>query len=182
MQVLVEHLAGVVGQRDLLLALERLGSRIGLVVAGAVAGIAHQADQVRLGNGDLLAQVGDVGLDLGALWRSDTGDLIPASAALAWWLVALAVLLVVHLGATPEWWSLAGFYRGKLRLAYATYRERPPGGREVLRTYKNDDEIDSDAVKTLPGTGGPDDVGEIEVDPSELNLSGDSIPGHPKPE
>lgn len=46
----------------------------------------------------------------------------------------------------------------------------------------DDDEIDSDAVKTLPGTGGPDDVGEIEVDPSELNLSGDSIPGHPKPE
>lgn len=46
----------------------------------------------------------------------------------------------------------------------------------------DDDEIDADAVKTLPGTGGPDDVGEIEVDPSELNLSGDSIPGHPKPE
>jgi hypothetical protein len=30
--------------------------------------------------------------------------------------------------------------------------------------------------------GGPDDVGEIDVDPDELNLSGDSIPGHPKPE
>lgn len=38
-----------------------------------------------------------------------------------------------------------------------------------------------DDVKTLPGTGGPDDGGDIEVDPSELNLSGDSIPGHPKP-
>ncbi|MBR1219730.1 hypothetical protein JQ557_17110 [Bradyrhizobium sp. U87765 SZCCT0131] len=33
------------------------------------------------------------GLDLGTLWRSDTGDLIPASAALAWWLVALAAFV-----------------------------------------------------------------------------------------
>jgi hypothetical protein len=40
---------------------------------------------------------------------------------------------------------------------------------------------DVDAVKVLPGTGGPDDEGDIEVDESELNLSGDSIPGHPKP-
>jgi len=45
-----------------------------------------------------------------------------------------------------------------------------------------DDDIDADAVKTLPGTGGPDDVGEVEVDPADLNMSGDSIPGHPKPE
>lgn len=43
------------------------------------------------------------------------------------------------------------------------------------------DDIDADEVKVLPGTGGPDDVGEIEVDPAELNMSGDSIPGHPKP-
>jgi len=33
------------------------------------------------------------GLDLGTLWRSDLGDLIPASAALAWWLVALAAFV-----------------------------------------------------------------------------------------
>ncbi|MFS4506757.1 hypothetical protein ACMA46_11025 [Clavibacter sp. Sh2141] len=39
-----------------------------------------------------------------------------------------------------------------------------------------------DDVQVLPGSGGPDDVGEIDVDPDELNLSGDSIPGHPKPE
>jgi hypothetical protein len=30
------------------------------------------------------------GLDLGGLWRSDTTDLIPASAAIAWWLIATA--------------------------------------------------------------------------------------------
>ncbi len=44
-----------------------------------------------------------------------------------------------------------------------------------------EDDVDESQVEVLPGTGGPDDVGDIEVDPSELNLSGDSIPGHPKP-
>jgi hypothetical protein len=46
----------------------------------------------------------------------------------------------------------------------------------------DDPDVNSDNVQVLPGTGGPDDVGEIEVDPSELNMSGDSIPGHPKPD
>ena len=44
-----------------------------------------------------------------------------------------------------------------------------------------DSDMDSAEILDLPGTGGPDDDGDIEVDPSELNLSGDSIPGHPKP-
>jgi len=44
-----------------------------------------------------------------------------------------------------------------------------------------DADVDGSQVQVLPGTGGPDDVGDIEVDPAELNLSGDSIPGHPKP-
>lgn len=44
-----------------------------------------------------------------------------------------------------------------------------------------DADTDAEDVKILPGTGGPDDGGDIEVDESELNLSGDSIPGHPKP-
>lgn len=44
-----------------------------------------------------------------------------------------------------------------------------------------DSDMDSSEILVLPGTGGPDDVGDIEVDPSEFNLSGDSIPGHPKP-
>lgn len=35
-----------------------------------------------------------------------------------------------------------------------------------------DQDIDASAVKTLPGTGGPDDEGDIEVDPDDLNLSG----------
>ncbi|ROS48946.1 hypothetical protein [Frigoribacterium sp. PhB24] len=44
-----------------------------------------------------------------------------------------------------------------------------------------DADTDLDAVQALPGEGGPDDGGDIEVDPDDLNLSGDSIPGHPKP-
>ena len=44
-----------------------------------------------------------------------------------------------------------------------------------------DSDTDLDAVQALPGEGGPDDGGDIEVDPDDLNLSGDSIPGHPKP-
>ncbi len=35
-----------------------------------------------------------------------------------------------------------------------------------------DEDIDDSAVKTAPGTGGPDDVGEIEVDEDDLNLPG----------
>jgi hypothetical protein len=33
-----------------------------------------------------------------------------------------------------------------------------------------DGEIDEDAIKVLPGTGGPDDEGDIEIDPGELRL------------
>ena len=33
-----------------------------------------------------------------------------------------------------------------------------------------DPDIESDDVTTLPGTGGPDDEGDVDVDPSELNL------------
>ncbi|RKT36674.1 hypothetical protein DEU34_1195 [Microbacterium sp. AG1240] len=33
-----------------------------------------------------------------------------------------------------------------------------------------DSDIDPDQVEVAPGTGGPDDVGEIEVDPGDLNL------------
>jgi hypothetical protein len=36
----------------------------------------------------------------------------------------------------------------------------------------NDPEIDDDAVKVLPGTGGPDDVGDIDIDPGEIHPEG----------
>lgn len=35
-----------------------------------------------------------------------------------------------------------------------------------------DDDIAADDVKVVPGTGGPDDVGDVEVDPDDLNLPG----------
>jgi hypothetical protein len=34
----------------------------------------------------------------------------------------------------------------------------------------DDDDIDASDVNLLPGTGGPDDVGDVEVDPKDLNL------------
>lgn len=39
-------------------------------------------------------------------------------------------------------------------------------------TATDDDAINDDDVKVLPGTGGPDDVGDIEVDPAELHMDG----------
>ena len=33
-----------------------------------------------------------------------------------------------------------------------------------------DSDIDPDQVEVAPGTGGPDDVGEIDVDPGDLEL------------
>ena len=34
----------------------------------------------------------------------------------------------------------------------------------------DDPEIDRSAVTSLPGTGGPDDEGDIEVDPADIHL------------
>ncbi|MEF3402611.1 hypothetical protein [Agromyces sp. CCNWLW203] len=33
-----------------------------------------------------------------------------------------------------------------------------------------DDDIDPDDVRAVPGTGGPDDAGDVDVDPDDLNL------------
>jgi len=35
-----------------------------------------------------------------------------------------------------------------------------------------DGDVDESDITVLPGTGGPDDVGDIEVDPKDLNMSG----------
>jgi hypothetical protein len=43
--------------------------------------------------------------------------------------------------------------------------QRDPEGSPAL-----DQDVDASAVKTLPGTGGPDDEGDIEVDPADINL------------
>ncbi len=40
----------------------------------------------------------------------------------------------------------------------------------------DDQDIDADQVQVLPGTGGPDDVGEVDVDPGEINLDAQPDP------
>jgi hypothetical protein len=60
----------------------------------------------------------------------------------------------------------------------------PSSEREVARNQ--DDTVDSrageegavssDEVKVLPGTGGPDDVGDVEMPPGEYHPKGDATP------
>ena len=51
-----------------------------------------------------------------------------------------------------------------------------PGGQESAATA--DPDIDEERVRILPGTGDPDDQGDIQVDDSEFNLNGKPFPGH----
>ncbi len=36
------------------------------------------------------------------------------------------------------------------------------------------EDVDADDIRAVPGTGGPDDAGDVDVDPGELNLPGRS--------
>lgn len=36
------------------------------------------------------------------------------------------------------------------------------------------DDVDASQIRAVPGTGGPDDAGDVDVDPGELNLPGRS--------
>jgi hypothetical protein len=58
------------------------------------------------------------GLDLSLLWRSETGTLIPARAALAWWLVALG--------------AFVGGYVAAAMLASAASGQIPPRMRQFI--------------------------------------------------
>ena len=51
----------------------------------------------------------------------------------------------------------------------ASKQRTPVDDSEALR---QDDDVDAGAVNVLPGTGGPDDVGDVEVEPGEYNRSG----------
>ena len=57
-------------------------------------------------------------------------------------MIAIAALVVVPLLVSPERWSLAAFYRGKLRIAYGTYRVKMPWPSAAvpwpLSVYEND--------------------------------------------
>ena len=61
-----EHVAGVVGQGHLVVALERGRADVGLVVAGTVTGVAHQVGELVLGEVELGAEPVAVGGQLGA--------------------------------------------------------------------------------------------------------------------
>lgn len=50
---------------------------------------------------------------------------------------------------------------------------------QASRTAR-DSEVEDEKVQVLPGTGGPDDVGEVQVNPEDLDLNGGEFPGHPK--
>ena len=61
----------------------------------------------------------------------------------ATWLVVLVAAAVFFLLVSPEWWSMAAFYRGKLRLAFATRR----GADGDVHSYPNGN--------STPGTAEP---------------------------
>ena len=51
--------------------------------------------------------------------------------------------------------------------------ESPASEREVAAKQADQstpDDVDGSGVRTLPGTGGPDDCGDIDVDPADINL------------
>jgi hypothetical protein len=67
------------------------------------------------------------------------------------WVAALAFLTVVLLGFSPEGWALAPFYRGKLRLAYATFRTESEQDRQRVHAYQNDNVAGHDMTEREPG-------------------------------
>jgi hypothetical protein len=66
----------------------------------------------------------------------------------------------------------------------ATEREQEvrnaPGGQDSLA--EQDPDVDADAVHLLPGTGGPDDQGDVDVPDDEFSLNGKPFPGHAQDE
>src|SRR5690554_2517529 len=63
---LVEHVAGVVHERELLLALERGRAVVGLVVSRSVTGVAQEVGELGVGGSELRAQARDLLGELGA--------------------------------------------------------------------------------------------------------------------
>jgi hypothetical protein len=67
------------------------------------------------------------------------------------WVLALVFVAVALLGPRPESWALAPFYRGTLRLAYATYRTRNEHDEQRLHPYENDNVAGADTTMREPG-------------------------------
>jgi len=47
---------------------------------------------------------------------------------------------------------------------------------EESEALQQDPDLDAGAVNVLPGTGGPDDVGDIELDPGSYSRDGHATP------
>jgi hypothetical protein len=48
-------------------------------------------------------------------------------------------------------------------------QEEPVAASEAI---KQDPDVDASAIRVLPGTGGPDDVGDVELAPEDYNRNG----------
>src|SRR5438128_11510190 len=55
------------------------------------------------------------GLDLGGLWRSDTGEFMPAGAAIAWWLIATVAFVGGYFTATLMHSAVSGQIPQRMR-------------------------------------------------------------------
>ena len=71
-------------------------------------------------------------------WALDAMTADPDARTLVPLALVAAALLIVHFGGAPEFWALGGFYRGKLRSAFATYRVTGRTGVRA-RAYVNND-------------------------------------------
>lgn len=69
---------------------------------------------------------------LGGLWTLDALTTAPAERHTTLLAAVLVALLAIHLLGSVEMWSLAPFYRGKIRGAFATYRDG-----SVVRPYRS---------------------------------------------
>ena len=55
-------------------------------------------------------------------------------------------------------------------VSYSPASETETEIRQETQTTHSD--VDTDQVNVLPGTGGPDDVGDVEVDPADIHIPG----------
>ncbi|MEU4291796.1 hypothetical protein AB0E63_26510 [Kribbella sp. NPDC026596] len=107
--------------------------------------------------GGLAFLVVALGLTALATWTSAKhGVSWSAHGLISWqsgwnWVAALVLVAIALVGPSPESWSLAPFYRGKLRLAYATYRTRDAQDKEHVHQYVNDNIARQDRTKREPG-------------------------------
>lgn len=94
-------------------------------------------------------------------WALDAMSEAPSERNVVEVVVVVVVLLALHFGGAAEFWSLAAYYRGKLRAGFATYRVHGQGGVRARAYVNNDRAGEDDRVEPslsslpvrVPGTG-----------------------------